>query len=461
MKYWSNIIAAKRTWARVMSVLGKESRSKEYGAMGRRARVGKRGLWGRVHSVAILNPPISAAGRARSQGRHDAQAFLRCRVRRGPDGRRHCRRRPRDARRDAGDATMQLTVREAASYLHVDEATVRRWIARRALPVHRANERLYLNAIELWEWATENGIPVSRTLLEQAQRRPDQVPPLSALLSAGGIHHDVSGSDKTSVLREVVQCLPLPAEIDREFLVTTLEAREAMGSTGVGDGIAIPHVRNPILLHVAAPFVTLCLLRHPVEFGALDGKPVHALFTVISTNVPRTSSRACRRSRAGPAACTRRSRDAGRAGRGPDPPRRPGGGRLGASSGGGRDVVPYPVRRGVHRRRAPRPVGAVGSDGARPAPRSRDTVRPMGLRPRRALGRFSLHRAERRRRLRVLRAGVSRARTGTPRRRHRSPAAGGAGGRTRPHRGRAGGAAVPHRVGSNGRGGVPPRRART
>lgn len=181
---------------------------------------------------------------------------------------------------------MQLTVREAASYLRVDEATVRRWIARRGLPVHRANERLYLNAIELWEWATENGIPVSRALLEQAQRRPDQVPPLSVLLTAGGIHHDVAGEDKPSVLREIVQRLPLSDEVDRDFLVTTLEAREAMGSTGVGDGIAIPHVRNPILLHVASPFVTLCLLRHPVEFGALDGQPVHALFTVISANVP-------------------------------------------------------------------------------------------------------------------------------------------------------------------------------
>ena len=181
---------------------------------------------------------------------------------------------------------MQLTVREAALYLRVDEATVRRWIARRALPVHRANERLYLNAIELWEWATENRIPVSRTLLEQAQRRPDQVPPLSALLLGGGIHHDVGGDDKAGVLREIVQHLPLPEDVDREFLVTTLEAREAMGSTGVGDGIAIPHVRNPILLHVTAPFVTLCLLRHPVDFGALDGQPVHALFTVISANVP-------------------------------------------------------------------------------------------------------------------------------------------------------------------------------
>lgn len=181
---------------------------------------------------------------------------------------------------------MQLTVREAASYLRVDEATVRRWIQRRGLPVHRVNERLHLNAIELWEWATENGIPVSRTLLEQARRQPEQVPPLSELLAIGGVHHDVGGREKTEVLREIVQRLPLPADVDRDFLVTTLEAREAMGSTGIGDGIAIPHVRNPILLHIASPFVTLCLLRDPVNFDALDGKPVHALFTVVSSNVP-------------------------------------------------------------------------------------------------------------------------------------------------------------------------------
>lgn len=181
---------------------------------------------------------------------------------------------------------MQLTIREAASYLRVDEATVRRWIQRRGLPVHRVNERLHLNAIELWEWATENGIAVSRTLLEQAQRQPEPVPALSALLSAGGIYHDVEGTDKASVLREIVRRLPLPAEIDRDFLATTLEAREALGSTGIGDGIAIPHVRNPILLQVAAPFITLCLLRHAVDFDALDGQPVHALFTVISINVP-------------------------------------------------------------------------------------------------------------------------------------------------------------------------------
>jgi PTS system nitrogen regulatory IIA component len=181
---------------------------------------------------------------------------------------------------------MQLTVREAASYLNVDDATVRRWIRHRGLPAHRADERLHLNAIEVWQWAIEQGLPVSRRLLDHARRAPEPVPRLAELLMAGGIHHDVGGGDKASVLREVVARLPLPPEIDREFLGTVLEAREAMGSTGVGDGIAIPHARNPILLRIDAPLVALCLLRHPVEFDAVDGKPVHALFTVISTGVP-------------------------------------------------------------------------------------------------------------------------------------------------------------------------------
>jgi len=71
-----------------------------------------------------------------------------------------------------------------------------------------------------------------------------------------------------------------------EQIETLEEAREAMGSTGIGDGIAIPHVRNPVVLHVDQPFVTLCLLRHPVDFDAPDGQPVHALFLVVSLTVP-------------------------------------------------------------------------------------------------------------------------------------------------------------------------------
>ena len=103
---------------------------------------------------------------------------------------------------------MNLTVRQAATYLHVDDSTVRQWIAKRGLPAHRVNEGLRLNALELWEWATEQGIPVSRSLLNQARKAPEAIPPISTLLLAGGIHHDVCGEDKAGVLKELVNRLP-------------------------------------------------------------------------------------------------------------------------------------------------------------------------------------------------------------------------------------------------------------
>ena len=79
--------------------------------------------------------------------------------------------------------------------------------------------------------------------------------------------------------------LNLPEEVDREFLYQVLMARETLGSTGIGDGIAIPHVRNPVVLHVSKPSMTLCFLDHPIDFRAIDGQPVSTLFTLISPTV--------------------------------------------------------------------------------------------------------------------------------------------------------------------------------
>ena len=109
---------------------------------------------------------------------------------------------------------MQITVRQAATYLGVNESTLRRWIKERDLPVHRVNERLHLNAIEVWEWAVEHGVPASRSLLEEAQRSPEQVPPLSKLLEAGGVHRDIEGEDKSAAFAAIVQRLPLSPDVE-------------------------------------------------------------------------------------------------------------------------------------------------------------------------------------------------------------------------------------------------------
>jgi PTS system nitrogen regulatory IIA component len=189
--------------------------------------------------------------------------------------------------RRQGSWLVQLTPRRASALLGVDEATLRRWIDDRGLPVHYADERPYIHPVELWEWAAEQGIAVPAALLDVARHQAEEMPALSVLLQAGGIHLvDVRGADKAQVLAEVASRLPLPAGVDRQALTSMLEAREAMGSTGIGDGIAIPHVRNPIVLHVERPLVALFLLREPIEFDAVDGEPVKTLFVVVSPTIP-------------------------------------------------------------------------------------------------------------------------------------------------------------------------------
>ncbi len=180
---------------------------------------------------------------------------------------------------------MQLTVRDVAELLNVSEKSVYRWITDGSLPAYRVSGQYRFNRAELLEWATSQKINVSPKIFEEAEPNGASVPTFEEALHAGGIYYRLGGSDKDSVLKGIVEVLRLPEEVDREFLLQVLLARENLESTGIGDGIAIPHVRNPIVLHVPKPMITLCFLEKPVDFGALDGQPVHALFSLISPTV--------------------------------------------------------------------------------------------------------------------------------------------------------------------------------
>lgn len=179
---------------------------------------------------------------------------------------------------------MQLTVKDAARLLQVSERSIYRWISEGSIPHFRVQDQHRFNRVELLEWATSRRIPVSPEIFDEPQ--DDQpVPSLSDALERGGIHYRVSGQSRDAVLRSVVALLHLPEEVDREFLYSVFLARERLGSTGIGDGIAIPHVRSPVVLHVTRPEVSLCFLEQPVDFDAIDGKPVSTLFALVTPTV--------------------------------------------------------------------------------------------------------------------------------------------------------------------------------
>lgn len=180
---------------------------------------------------------------------------------------------------------MKLTVRDAAQILNVSEKSIYRWIKQGVIPAYQINDQYRFNRAELLEWATSRRINVSPEIFGEPEGGETPPPSLSEGLRAGGVYYRIGGHDKASVLHAVVDTMKLPEEVDREFLYQVLLAREALGSTGIGEGIAIPHVRNPIVLHLSRPMVTLCFLDRPVDFGALDGQPVTTLFTLISPTV--------------------------------------------------------------------------------------------------------------------------------------------------------------------------------
>jgi PTS system nitrogen regulatory IIA component len=177
---------------------------------------------------------------------------------------------------------MNLSVKDAARLLNVSEKTIYRWIKQELVPAYRVHEQYRFNRPELLEWATSRRMGVATELLLEPESDATPLPLLSDALEAGGVFYRVEGSSRDRVLAEVAQHLRLPDEVDRIYLQQVLIARERIASTGIGGGIAIPHPRNPALLHITKPTVTLCFLETPVDFQALDGQPVRLLFTVIT-----------------------------------------------------------------------------------------------------------------------------------------------------------------------------------
>ncbi|HLF93047.1 MAG TPA: PTS sugar transporter subunit IIA [Planctomycetota bacterium] len=179
---------------------------------------------------------------------------------------------------------MQLTVREAAEYLKVSEKSIYRWIGEAKIPHHKVDGQYRFNRTELLEWANERKIKVS-TAVYRRDNLDRPAPGIAESLEAGGIVHRLPGEDKAAVLRAMVDALKLPDRVDRDTLFHILEARERLGSTGVGHGIAIPHVRSPIIMSVSTPIITLFFLEHPIEFGAPDGQPVKTLICLVSPSI--------------------------------------------------------------------------------------------------------------------------------------------------------------------------------
>lgn len=111
---------------------------------------------------------------------------------------------------------------------------------------------------------------------------------IADILSSNGVFLDLpSCRSKRQVLRELARLASDKLDLDREEVLQALLARERLGTTGIGHGIAIPHARLDKLNRVVALFVRL---EQPVDFESLDEQPSDLIVLLLAPRTADTDS---------------------------------------------------------------------------------------------------------------------------------------------------------------------------
>ena len=98
---------------------------------------------------------------------------------------------------------------------------------------------------------------------------------ISDFLVPAQVMIDVRANDKGRLLEELSTEAAAATGLDADEVVREIAKREELGSTGVGNGVALPHARLPSL---TAPFALLARLRHGIDFDAIDGERLTSSF---------------------------------------------------------------------------------------------------------------------------------------------------------------------------------------
>jgi len=107
---------------------------------------------------------------------------------------------------------------------------------------------------------------------------------ISDFLHDKAVCAELKAVDKVSAIKELVSLLVAAGSIrrdDQQTLVETLSSREELGSTGIGQGVGIPHGKSDSVKDLVAAFGRSV---PGVDFDSLDGEPVHLFFLLVAPN---------------------------------------------------------------------------------------------------------------------------------------------------------------------------------
>lgn len=180
---------------------------------------------------------------------------------------------------------MDLCVKEVAQLLRVSELKIQEWLEMGILPSYKLADQTRFNRLELESWLIENGLS-KQFSVEDSDKDPLENGILKydlyrALYRGQVIEKTENKEDKSSLIEEVTQKVAKDYSIEADSLHRLLMAREKLMSTGLGQGVAIPHTRE-FLMESYFDAIYVVYPTEPIDFNSIDRQPVHTLFFLFA-----------------------------------------------------------------------------------------------------------------------------------------------------------------------------------
>jgi PTS system nitrogen regulatory IIA component len=182
-----------------------------------------------------------------------------------------------------------MTVQQVSEYLHLSPTDVEHLVKRGEIPSEKRGEQAIFVRSKVDAWASQRILGMgSRNLVEYHRASSAKVHDLSRkhalmpeLMRVEWLDPAMKSKTKASVLRDMV-ALAIFTELvyDEAALLVSLEEREKLCPTAIGDGIALLHPRHHDPYMFADSFVILGRTIQPIHAGAQDGKPTDLFFLI-------------------------------------------------------------------------------------------------------------------------------------------------------------------------------------
>lgn len=185
---------------------------------------------------------------------------------------------------------MDLKIKDVAELLNVSETTIRRWLVDGKIPAYRLNRQYRFSRVEIEDWLMQQklspafeGHPREEQSKEEASSTKGGKMQFSLYraIYRGEVLKGLGGVTKEEVIRQTMQMMAERFDLDPDVLADLFLDRERMMPTALNHGIGVPHTRD-FLLDTHYDIIVVVYPDQPVEYGALDGEPVHTLFFLFA-----------------------------------------------------------------------------------------------------------------------------------------------------------------------------------